>query len=114
MEDVCHRAVIPFQANQRTFPEVVTETVDVPDVRTTESVNGLVVIAHDKQRLAIPEQCLDKPVLRRIDVLIFVHQNFSPLALEKSPGILMVFEQLDGFVNKVFKDNLTRFQHPFT
>ena len=114
MQDVCDRAIIPFQTDKRTFLEVIAETVDIPDVRPAEPVNGLVVIAHDKQRFAFTEQCLDEPVLRRVNVLIFIDENFCPLFLEKGSSVFVIFKQVNRLVDKVFKDDLSRFQDSLT
>ena len=107
------RPVVPFQADQSAFFKVLAKTVDVPDIRTAESVDGLVVIAHDKQRLPVSEQRPHKPVLRRVDVLIFVHQNLGPHLAEKIARLVARFQQAYRLVYQVFEHDHARRQDFF-
>ena len=114
MQDIRDRAVIPFQADKRTFFEVIAEAIDVSYIRPTESVNGLVIIAHNKQRLAIAQQRFHKTVLRRVDVLVFIDENLGPLILEICARLFVIFEQINRLVNEVFENNLPGFQDTLT
>ena len=111
VQHVRYRTVIPFQANLSRFLEVFTEAFDVSDVGPAKTVNRLVVIPYDKQLLAVAEQTFHQSVLRRVDILVLVHQNFLPLFAKIFPRRLVGFEQLNRRIDQVLEHNLPRFKY---
>ena len=108
MEHSRHRAVIPFQSDNRTILEVVAKTIDVADVRTAEPVNSLVVIPHHEQILPVAKEQAHHPVLRRVDVLVFVHHDVFPHFVEKGTSFLVRRKEPYCQMNQVVKHDLPR------
>ena len=57
--------------------EVLGQRSQVVDRRTAPAVDRLVVVADDGERAAFADQKPDEPVLRRIDVLVFVDEQVA-------------------------------------
>ena len=113
MQHIWYGAVVPFQTDEGTVLEVRLETPDVPDVRSAEAVDGLVVVAYHEQVLTISENVLDQPVLGRVDVLVFIYQDFGPQGLKVFSCLFAGFKQPDGEVNQVFENHVSRQNNVF-
>ena len=68
------RAIVLLQLDHRLNLEVAQQIFHVTDVGTAKRVDGLIVIAHRKQRIMPARQQFQPLVLQRIGILKFVHQ----------------------------------------
>ena len=105
------RTVIPLQPDKRTLLEVVTKAVDVPDIRPAKTVYGLVVVPDDKQAFPIAKKCFDHAVLRRVYILVFIHQDFRPLPVEILSRLLVAFKQANRLEYQILKYDLPTFEY---
>ena len=99
MQHVRYGAVVPFQSDKGTVFEVRLESPDVPDVGAAESVDGLVIVAHHEQVVSVSEDIFYQSVLRGVDILVFIHQDFIPKGLEIFPCLIVGFQQVDSQVD---------------
>ena len=83
VEDVAGRPVVLFQAHQTGTGEVTLETLEMLHPRPAPAEDGLIVVTHHERRACRPGQEFHPPVLNRVGVLEFIHQNVlePPLVL---------------------------------
>ena len=84
-EDPLGRAVILVQDHDRGVGESPLELEDVPHVRASPAVDGLVRVADHRHLVVPPRQLKDELVLRPVGVLVLVHQNMQkalPVGIE--------------------------------
>ena len=75
LQNRAHRTVILFQLNRRINAEFAHQTGHIAHVRTAETVNRLVVVAHGKHGRAVARHQFEPFVLQRVRILELVHQN---------------------------------------
>ena len=81
VHDVLRRAVVLLELEDLRVGEVVLEAQDVLDLRASERIDALRVVAHDADVRMVLGQAADDRVLREVRVLILVDQNVAELVL---------------------------------
>ena len=83
LHDIRRGAVVPFQLNDSHRGKIPMEIADNLDVRTTPTVNALVVVAHNRHVLLLVNEQLQKFILHVVGILIFIYHH-----------VLVAFRQL--------------------
>ena len=87
------RTVIPFQLEEAGIGELVSEIENIVNVRTTERVDALVVVADDTDTAVCLRQQTDDVHLRIVRVLILVNKNILKLLSVLFPYLTVVTEE---------------------
>ncbi len=74
-QDRCAASIVFLQADHHGIRPIAMEIQNMCDVSPAETVNRLVIVAHYTQIAVWSSQLLDDLILRRVGVLIFVHQQ---------------------------------------
>jgi hypothetical protein len=75
IENVLGRAVVLIQDDLLTVRETSIELKDVPNISAAKPVDGLVSVTDHGYVAMFTSEQLDQLVLRRVGVLIFVHEH---------------------------------------
>ena len=87
-------AVILLQLNDLCPGKCLLEAQNIPYIRPSEPVNGLVVIPHHTQVPVLGSQQADQLKLGQVGVLIFVHHDILKPLLVVIQDLAVVLEQL--------------------
>ena len=83
--------------------EFLREIQDIIDIGTTETINGLVIIADNTDIVLRRNQKRQQFVLRRIRVLIFIDHDILDFFLQFCLNIRMFLQKLNRITDKVIK-----------
>ena len=111
-QDHVRRAVVLLERDHAGAAEVVLELHDVPDVRASEGVNGLVRIAHGEKVLVLFGHELQESVLRVVRVLVLVDEDVAERVRPLLARLREVLEQLDGEEEHVVEVDRVRGEEP--
>ena len=87
------RTVILLQLKELRIRILTLEVQDIVDVRTTERINTLCIIAHHTHLLTFFRQLIDDGLLGKVRVLILIHQHKMELLYIFLADILVILEQ---------------------
>ena len=111
-QDHVRRAVVLLERDHARAGKVGLELHDVPDVRASEGVDGLVRIAHGEEVLVLFGHELQEPVLRVVRVLVLVDEDVAERGLPLLARLGEVLEQLDGEEEHVVEVDGVRGEEP--
>ena len=86
-------AVILLQADHTSAGEVALETLKMLHPRPAPAKDGLIVVAHHERRVRQSGQESHRPVLDRVGVLEFIHQDMPEPPLVLFPQLRSLLEQ---------------------
>ena len=94
VEDVAGGAVVLLQAHHAGTGEIALETLEMLHPRPAPAEDGLIVVAHHERRVGRSGQEPHRPILDRVGVLEFIHQNVLEPPLVLFPQLRPLLEQL--------------------
>ena len=106
------RTVVLFKTDYLRPPELLFKIEDIVYIRAHKAVNALVVVPDNANVSAVAEQA-DKLVLKRIGVLIFVHENIVEASANPFSDLLVFGKQPNRFKDQIVKVERVRLPKPF-
>ena len=103
VQDVLRGTVVFLQQHGLDVGQLGFKSADVADVGASEAIDGLVGVSHHADVRPLAAKLQDDAVLRRVGVLILVHQNVLKLVLMPLQHIGMPAKQLVRLHQQVVK-----------
>ncbi len=102
-------SVVLLQANGDRTRKIALEVEDIPDIGPAPAVDGLVLITHHADILAVLGEQTHELVLAAVGVLILIHHDEFVAAVEALAGLIVVGKQAHGFEQQVVEVKRIRF-----
>ena len=103
IQDIAGRAVILFQLDHLGIIKYMFKIQDVLNIRTTEFVNGLVVVSDNAQVTVLGCQQMDQFELYCIRILILVYHDITETLLIIFQYIFLCLEKLHRLKQQIIK-----------
>ena len=103
VQNVLSGAVVFFQEHGLDAGELALKLADVADIGAPEAIDGLVGVSHHANVAPPAAKLQDDAVLRRVRVLVFVHQDVLKLVLMPLQHIGMLAKQIVRFHQQIVK-----------
>ncbi len=93
IDDIARAAVVPLQAEDPGFLEILLEVEDIGDLGAAEGVDGLGIVPHHAEIPVRRRQFAEDDVLGQVRVLVLVHQDMAETAGDGIQRRLVVPEE---------------------
>ena len=107
------RTVVLFKPYNFRSLKLLFKIEDIVYIRAHKAVYALVIIAHHADVFSVAEQA-HKLVLKRVRILIFVHQNIFKAPADSFSYLVVPGKQSYRFKNQVIKVKSVRFAKPLS
>ena len=94
VQDGLAGAVVLLEVHDMGVGVVLAELEDVADVGSAEAIDGLVVVAHDRDVAVLRRQQVDEDVLRAVGVLVLVDEDVAEAIPPLGEGLGVGAEEL--------------------
>ena len=103
VEDARRGAVVLFELDDAQCRVIDLQLAQVLDVRAAPRVDGLVVVAHRRERAALADQRTQQAVLRAVGVLVFVDQQIAQTSPPALARFFVALEELHRQADEVIE-----------